>query len=56
MEKEKVELETILHKKLNTIGNIVASDVPISKDEEHNTTYSTWGQPSTLVVDGNTLG
>lgn len=43
-------------KKLNLIGNIVYHDVPVSKDENNNGIYSTWGQPSDLKVDGQTLG
>jgi seryl-tRNA synthetase len=41
---------------LNTIGNIVASDVPVSKDEAHNAVYSKWGEIPELKVDGKTLG
>ena len=41
---------------MGLIGNIVHSDVPISKDEENNVVYSKWGEPSGLVVDGKSLG
>ena len=51
-----VDLETAIHKKLNTIGNIVYHDVPFFNDEAHNLTVSSWGNPSELVVDGLSLG
>jgi seryl-tRNA synthetase len=37
------ELTTVRGQKLNTVGNIVYHDVPISKDENENGIYSTWG-------------
>lgn len=55
-EKALVEAETLRTKKLNTIGNIVHSDVPISKDEALNAVVSTWGDIPELRVDGKTLG
>lgn len=54
--KELVETENKLSAKLNIIGNVIAADVPISKDEADNKVTSTWGKPSDLVVDGKTLG
>jgi seryl-tRNA synthetase len=57
-EKKTQETETFkeLNAKLNTIGNIVYQDVPISKDEENNAVVSTWGTIPELKVDGKTLG
>ena len=55
-EKALLELENDRNKKLNSIGNIVYSDVPISKDEEENRVESTWGTIPELKVDGKTLG
>jgi seryl-tRNA synthetase len=43
-EKMLVEIENERNKKLNTIGNIVYHDVPISKDEENNGIHATWGE------------
>lgn len=54
--KQMVESEAQIQKKLNTIGNVIAPDVPVFKDEAHNVVVSKWGTPSTLVVDGKTLG
>jgi seryl-tRNA synthetase len=51
-----VENETLIHKKVGIIGNVIAPDVPISKDEADNAIVRTWGTPSTLEVDGITLG
>ena len=51
-----IESELAIAKKLNTIGNIVHPSVPIFNDEEHNEVVSTWGVPSTLKVDGKSLG
>jgi seryl-tRNA synthetase len=45
-----------LNAKLNTIGNIVYHDVPISKDEANNAVVSTWGTIPELKVDGRSLG
>lgn len=45
-----------MNKKLNSIGNIVAPDVPVSKDEKDNAVVSTWGEVPELKVDGKTLG
>ena len=42
--------------KLNSIGNIVHHDVPISKDEENNGVVTVWGTIPELKVDGKTLG
>ena len=42
--------------KLSKIGNIVAKDVIISKDEANNEVVRTWGKPSDLVVNGEELG
>jgi seryl-tRNA synthetase len=50
------EIEKERNKKLNTIGNIVYHDVPISKDEENNGIHATWGEIPALQVDGKTLG
>lgn len=44
------------NQKLNLIGNLVYSDVPISKDEELNKVVSTWGEIPDFKVDGKTLG
>ena len=41
---------------MNLIGNIVPGDVPISNNEDENKIVATWGEPSTLEVDGKTLG
>lgn len=43
-------------KKLNTIGNLVAADVPVSKDEANNAVVAKWGEIPALKVDGKTLG
>lgn len=43
-------------KKLNTIGNIVYDDVPISKDEANNAVVEKWGDIPELKVDGKSLG
>lgn len=51
-----IEVETERTKKLNTIGNLVYHDVPISKDEAESGIYSTWGTPSELQIDGKTPG
>ena len=50
------EVETERNKKLNSIGNIVFSDVPISKDEANNAVVSTYGTIPELKVDGKTPG
>ena len=55
-EKQLEEVETERSKKLNTIGNIVWSDVPISKDEANNAVVAKWGEIPDLKVDGKTLG
>ena len=55
-EKALVEVENMRTKKLGTIGNLVFSDVPISKDEVDNAVVSTWGEIPELKVDGKTLG
>lgn len=42
---------------LGKIGNIVHSDVPISKDEANNKVERTWGEPNRgLKADGSELG
>jgi len=41
---------------MNSIGNIVYKDVPVSKDEKKNEVVSTWGDIPTLEVDGKSLG
>jgi seryl-tRNA synthetase len=56
VKKEMLESENLIAKKLNTIGNVIAPDVPISKDEKDNAIVRTWGQPSGLEVDAKTLG
>jgi seryl-tRNA synthetase len=43
-------------KKINSIGNIIAPDVPVSNDEKDNAIVSTWGEIPSLKVDGLTLG
>lgn len=55
-EKKKEELTALRNQKLNLIGNIVYTDVPISKDEEQNKVVSTWGEIPALKVDGKSLG
>ena len=55
-EKQLEEVETERTKKLNTIGNLVWSDVPISKDEANNAVVAKWGEIPDLKVDGKTLG
>ena len=55
-EKALNEAEAERTKKLNSIGNIVHHDVPISKDEANNAVVSTWGEVPLLKVDGRTLG
>lgn len=55
-EKRLVEVETERTKKLGTIGNIVADNVPVSNNEDHNHIVSSWGQIPELKVDGKTLG
>jgi len=47
-EKMLVEIENERNKKLNTIGNIVYHDVPISKDEANNGIHATWGEVPAL--------
>jgi len=42
-EKEKDELTNMRNAKLNLIGNIVYSDVHISKNEAESPIYSQWG-------------
>jgi seryl-tRNA synthetase len=42
-EKQKAELTHLRDSKLNLIGNLVYSDVPISQSEEQNAVVSTWG-------------
>lgn len=55
-EKMLIEVESERTKKLNTIGNLVHDDVPISKDEANNAVVATWGEIPELKVDGKTLG
>jgi len=55
-EKRKDELTVLRNKKLNLVGNLVYSDVPISKNEDDNAVVSTWGTVPELTVDGKTLG
>lgn len=55
-EKQKDELTHLRDKKIGLIGNLVYSDVPISKNEEENLVTSTWGSIPELKVDGRTLG
>lgn len=56
-ETQLIEVEKVRTKKLGTIGNIVADDVPVSKDEEKdNGILSTWGTIPEMMVDGKTLG
>ena len=43
LKKEMLDNEHLIHLKIKTIGNIVPSDVPISKDEKDNKVVSTWG-------------
>jgi seryl-tRNA synthetase len=46
-----------LHKKLNSIGNIVYKDVPVGKDEKLNEVVTTWGADLPKIeVDGKSLG
>jgi len=42
------ESEDTLKKMVTSIGNPIAADVPISKNEDDNAIYSTWGVPTTL--------
>lgn len=55
-EKQLEEVEADRTKKLNSIGNIVWEDVPISKDEANNKVVAKWGEIPELKVDGKTLG
>ena len=55
-EKQLDEVEAERTKKLGTIGNIVHSDVPISKDEANNEVVSQWGEIPDIKVDGKNLG
>jgi len=55
-EKQLEEVEAERTKKLNTIGNLVHTDVPISKDEANNLVVNKWGEIPELKVDGKTLG
>lgn len=55
-EKQLEEIEGERTKKLNSIGNLVFEDVPISKDEANNKIVASWGEPSGLKIDGKTLG
>ena len=55
-EKQLEEIEGERTKKLNSIGNLVFEDVPISKDEANNKVVASWGEPSGLKIDGKTLG
>jgi len=48
--------EEQISKKLNIIGNVIHPSVPISKDEADNEITHKWGEPSTIKVDGKTLG
>jgi len=48
VKKEMVEKENAMNKMIKTIGNPIAPDVPISKDEADNAIVRTWGEPSTL--------
>merc|ERR1712151_1253729 len=51
-EKKTREALELAEKKLKLIGNIVAKDVVISKDEANNQVVRTWGKPNKdLVVD-----
>ena len=50
------ELELLKNKKLNTIGNIIPPEVPVSKDEAENGIVATWGEIPELKIDGKTLG
>ena len=50
------EIDADRTKKLNTIGNLVAGDVPISKDEANNAVVAKWGEIPELQVDGKNLG
>ena len=43
-------------KLLGKIGNIVHTDVPISKDEANNVVVRTHGEKSTIIADGSELG
>ena len=54
--KEVQALEEKLNQTVSLIGNIVPTDVPISKNEDDNKVVSTWGQPTTLEVTGEKLG
>lgn len=56
VEKQLSECDTLRSAKLNTIGNLVYQDVPISKDEAQNAVYSKWGEVPELQIDGKTLG
>jgi seryl-tRNA synthetase len=55
-EKQLEEIDSERTKKLNSIGNLVYEDVPISKDEANNKIVAKWGEPSELKIDGKTLG
>jgi seryl-tRNA synthetase len=52
----KDKLEAIQKKKLGSIGNIVAKDVVISKDEANNKIVRTHLEKSDLEVTGEELG
>lgn len=56
VEKELDECSHLRAQKLNLIGNLVYSDVPVSKDEALNQVVSQWGDIPELKVDGKTLG
>ncbi len=55
-EKQLEEVDQERTKKLNSIGNLVWEDVPISKDEANNKVVAKWGEVPELKVDGKTLG
>ena len=56
IKKQEKEAEMTLHKQLNKIGNIVAKDVVISKDEELNKVVAQWGEIPDHPIDGITPG
>ena len=55
-EKELDEVEKTLNQALSKIGNIVAKDVIVSKDEELNQVVTKWGDLPEMKIDGITPG
>ena len=55
-EKETDELDKARNNKLGLIGNVLAPNNAIFKDEENNEVMTKWGEIPELEIDGKTLG